>query len=106
MSNKINDVFDGIQNRYITKGIAETVPGEIIVFIWEMIESMETRPRDYLQIFRFTRIGEGVALTQEQEQPEYKNTVMLLGNFDIPAGITVYVIADESNATMLLSEEY
>lgn len=106
MTEKIKDAFEGVKNRYITKGIANTVPAEVIVFIWDMIESMETRPRDYLQIFRFSKVGTGVALTHEQEQPEYKNTVMLFGNFDIPAGITVYVIADESNATMLLSSEY
>lgn len=106
MSDKNNDAFKGVNNRYITKGIAETVPPEIIVFLWNMIESMEIVPRDYLQIFKFKKLGEGVELTHEQEQPEYKNTVMLFGNFDIPSGITVYVIADEEVATMLLSSEY
>lgn len=106
MTEKIKDAFEGVKNRYITKGIADTLPGEIIVFLWDMIESMEVVSRDYLQIFRFKKVGDGVALTHEQERPEYKNTVMLFGNFDIPAGITVYVIADETYATMLLSEEY
>ena len=106
MTDKIKDAFKGVKDRYITKGIAETVPGEIIVFLWDMIESMEVASRDYLQIFKFKKLGDGVALTHEQEQPEYKNTVMLYGNFDIPAGITVYVIADEGVATMLLSSEY
>lgn len=106
MADRINDGFEGVKDRHITKGIAETVPGEVILFLWDMIESMEVVTRDYLQIFRFKKLGDGVALTHEQEQPEYKNTVILFGNFDIPGGITVYVIADEGVATMLLSEEY
>lgn len=89
--------------KYLTSGVSKTIPIVIQLIMWKMIADIPTE-KDYLQIFRL--IGENglQIITHEQEQPEYRRTVM----FEWPETVTqkVYVIDDGDHCTMLLAEEY
>ena len=89
--------------KYLTTGVNETIPIVIQLIMWKMIADIPTE-KDYLQIFRL--IGENglQIITHEQEQPEYRRTVM----FEWSETVTqkVYVIDDGDHCTMLLAEEY
>ena len=93
-------MFDN--QRYLTKGVNESIPFEIQLFLWECIDRMP-EPKDYFQIFELNDIGGMQHIVHKSEQPEY------CMNYFIPVlkGITakVYVI-DSEYSTMLLTEEY
>lgn len=98
------------QNRYMTKGISSEVPFYLQNLMWIMIDSMEIREKDYLQIFELSKVivNEKVfqKITHRQEQPEYKKTVTIPADEKIVIEKKVYVIDDVSHCTMLLAEEY
>ncbi len=94
-------MFDN--QRYLTKGVNESIPFEIQLFLWECIDKMP-EPKDCFQIFELNDIGGMQHIVHKSEQPEY------CMNYFIPVlkGITakVYVIDSEDYSTMLLAEEY
>ncbi|MBR4319178.1 MAG: hypothetical protein IKP69_03905 [Oscillospiraceae bacterium] len=47
-------MFDN--QRYLTKGVNESIPFEIQLFLWECIDRMP-EPKDYFQIFEMNDIG-------------------------------------------------
>ena len=89
--------------RYLTRGVNESIPFEIQLFLWECIDRMP-EPKDYFQIFEMNDIGGMQHIVHKSEQPEY------CMNYFIPVlkGITakVYVIDSTDYSTMLLAEEY
>jgi len=94
-------MFDN--QRYLTRGVNESIPFEIQLFLWECIDRMP-EPKDYFQIFELNDISGMQHIIHKSEQPEYKM------NYFIPVlkGITakVYVIDSTDYSTMLLAEEY
>ena len=95
-------MFDN--QRYLTRGVNETIPFEIQAFMWDCIDRLPEDERDYFQIFELEDIGGMQHIVHKSEQPEY------CMNYFIPVlkGITakVYVIDSEDYSTMLLAEEY
>ena len=93
-------------NRYITCGIATTLPQEIIALLWSLIEELPA-PADYLQVFSISYTGGDnphLTIVHSQEQPEYTKTWTVPFNEEINANI--FVIDDTTHSTMLLAEEY
>ncbi|WP_407535827.1 DUF960 family protein [Cetobacterium somerae] len=93
--------------KYITKGIQATLPFEIQLLLWNMIEVMNVKKKDYLQVFKFKIIDKDKRIVQiehSQEEPKYKNTIELV--FTSPIDTTIFCIDDISYSTMLLAEEY
>lgn len=102
-------------NRYITRGINESIPLEIQILIWDMVNLRDhhcTKETDYLHIFRLKQDDIALDIIHEQEKPafklethyiNYKNNEKALPN-------KVYVIReDDVDAfyyVMLLPEEY
>ena len=93
-------------NRYITCGIATTLPQEIIALLWTLIEELPA-PADYLQVFSISYADDDnphLTIVHSQEQPEYTKTWIVPFNEEINAKI--FVIDDTTHSTMLLAEEY
>lgn len=96
-------------DKFITKGVASTIPPELQVFLWNSIRNIPAGARDYLQVFRLDGRRQGGSVLQEvvhsQEEPEYKARY-LLDSRRSPVSAKIFVIDDVTHATMLLAEEY
>ena len=98
-------MFDG-NSRYITKGIEEQVPLELMILMWIMIDRKKQNTElDYLQIFTFSEENGLQTIVHEQEQPKpFKDSYQK--QFPHTFSGKVYVIDDGNHETMLLAEEY
>lgn len=97
-------MFEPEKKRYLTRGIDESIPLELQIFLWEAVDRMP-EPKDYLQIFRLN-VENGLQIVKHtSEQPEFKMQYILA---EVEKTITakIYVIDDGENCTMLLAEEY
>ena len=91
------------QNRYLTRGVQTEIPLELQIFMWECIDNLP-EPKDYLQVFNLSDIGNIQRITHTSEEPEYKMEYLIAS--DTPITAKVYVIDDGDHSTMLLAEEY
>ena len=89
--------------RYLTTGIATTIPDFLQLFMWQCIDRLPDE-RDYLQVFRLEPFGGMQQIRHTSEQPEHQMLYMLPA--DAPITAKIYVIDDDEHSTMLLSEEY
>lgn len=99
--------FNG--NKYTTKGINESLPYEMQVFLWHLVDvrvSDESIITDYLQVFDITPSHENaVVIVHSQEEPEKIEKIVLNGIY-IDEPCKIFVIDDISHVTMLYSFEY
>ena len=99
-------------NRYITRGISDEVPVEIVLFLWYLIDELKVTSQgkmDYLQVFELKiqdhpYIVENQIVIHRTEEPEYKRGHALL--VDEPIATKIYVIDSMDYCTMLLAREY
>ena len=94
-------MFDN--QRYLTRGVQDSVPLELQLFLWECIDKMP-EPKDYFQIFELNDIGDMQHIVHKSEQPEYKMNYFI--PMIQPVTAKIYVIDSEEYSTMLLAEEY
>ena len=96
-------------DKFITRGVAGTIPTELQMFLWNSIGNIPSGTRDYLQVFRLAGRRQGSSVLQEvvhsQEEPEY-SARYLLESRGRPVSAKIFVIDDVTHATMLLAEEY
>lgn len=95
------------KERYITKGIKETLSTEITLYLWSLIEDLEKAgiPLDYLQVFEiFSEAKDMVKIVHSQEIPPYKKVHRIKLQENIKG--KVFVIDDITHATMLMDYEY
>ena len=100
-------------NRYITRGINESIPLDLQILLWHMVEEKDNQPHtDYLHIFKLQEDDNMLSITHEQEQPAYKLEYHYI-NYEKNQNALpkkVYVIReDDVDAfyyVMLLPEEY
>ena len=104
--NHKNDAFASISKHYITKGVAELLPMDLILMMLILIDSMDAEERDYLQIFKLRNMKEYVEIIHEQEVPEYTDTVKYFCDEVQFDKLRIFVIAEEDFCTVLLSTEY
>lgn len=93
--------------KYITRGIQSTLPIEIQLLLWNMIDSMKVTKKDYLQVFKFKIINKDenlIEIQHSQEKPKYINSTNIVMN--INESLTIFCIDDITHSTMLLAEEY
>ena len=103
-------MFNG--KRYMTQGVLHSIPVEIQMIVWAMIEDLKTKidSVDYLQVFELTakcdEAGKPEQLIKHfQERPPHKAEVTIdCGG--TPVKDKIYVIDDETHSTMLLASEY
>lgn len=90
-------------SRYLTKGVNQSVPLELQIFIWKCIDELPIE-KDYLQVFNLS-VKDGIQIIQhKQEVPKYQNTYSVL--VSNPVDTKIFVIDDGDYSTMLLAEEY
>lgn len=89
--------------RYLSRGVNETIPIELQLFMWACIDQLP-EPRDYLQIFDLKQIDCMQSITHRSEQPEYRKVYLLPS--EKPITQKIYVIDDDDHSTMLLATEY
>ena len=76
------------KNLYITKGINEEMPLELINILWLKVQGETDRQLDYLQVFEFKNVGPNDAPVLEvkwsQEEPEHMQFFYVKGiNTDV-----------------------
>lgn len=97
--------------RFMTRAIADTLPDELKVLIWEIIddEVKEYSDTDYLQVFTFEKLRqELISIKRVQEEPP-RTTVVYTAYKDEYRNILdkkIYVIDDTDHSTMLYANEY
>ena len=93
--------------RYLTVGIANTLPPWLVFMLWDTIDNMET-PVDYLQVFSVSyEEKDGIShltIVHSQENPEYTQTYTAVTSDKVTAKI--FVIDNGDHSTMMLAEEY
>lgn len=95
--------------RYLTRGVSETVPLEIQLFMWSEIDKVVKAEKvDYLQVFEFKVRENYIEVEHRQEDPEYQkiHKIKRLESYVSLDKIKVFVIDDIEHSTMLLSDEY
>ncbi len=97
-------MFERSKPRYLTRGVDESIPLDIQIFMWETVDRMP-EPKDYLQVFRLTEQNGLQVIHHTSEQPKYDMTYILT-TVTKPVTAKVYVIDDDEHCTMLLAEEY
>ena len=97
-------MFEKSKGRYLTRGVDETIPAVLQMFMWIAIDRMP-EPKDYLQVFRLSVVDGLQVIHHSAEQPEY-NMRYILAAYDEHVTAKVYVIDDGEHCTMLLAEEY
>ena len=97
--------------KYITSGVRERIPPEILLMMFGSIGFMRKKTDDqldYLQVFKLETIGEEgnylLSIRHEQEMPEEKIDIVV--PVSEPINEKVYIIDDVDHVTMLLAEEY
>ncbi|MGL4999706.1 MAG: DUF960 domain-containing protein [Cetobacterium sp.] len=89
--------------RYLTKGINESIQLDIQIAIWDCIDKMEIA-KDYLQVFDLIPKNGFTFVVHKQEEPEYSKEWIL--EIPIKESAKIFVIDDGEHSTMMLSEEY
>lgn len=93
------------ENRYMTKDIAENLPVEIAILLWNLIDNL-TIEKDYLQIFEINPIGLGVVeIVHKQEVPKYEASIYIQSDL-IKGKLKIYAIDSIEYSTMMFSNEY
>ena len=97
-------MFEKSKKRYLTRGIDETIPLELQIFLWNAIGNMP-EPKDYLKVFRLN-VENGLQIVKHtSEQPAYEMTYILPAVKNT-VNAKIYCIDSEEYCTMLLAEEY
>lgn len=96
-------------NRYVTKDVAEKIPLEIQLYLWQMVNDLkQIQSLDYLQVFDLsTREQQGYQIQEiqhTQEQPRYKKAVTV--RCTKPVCCRIFCIDDGEYSTMLFADEY
>jgi len=89
--------------RYLSRGVNDTIPIELQLFIWACIDQLPEQS-DYLQVFDLEQVGCMQSITHRSEEPEYRKVYLLPS--DDPITEKLYIIDDGNHSTMLLAEEY
>ena len=93
-----------MEKRFMTSGVAARIPVWLQNLLWHLRDTMQVKPRDYLQVFELTRSEDAQTIIHTQEQPDYRK-LLTVPAVDAVAE-KVYIIEEADHVTMLLAEEY
>lgn len=103
------------KEKYITKGIYETLSAELTIYLWSLIEDLKKEgiSLDYLQVFELSQESKDtLQVVHSQEIPPYKKVHKIKVQESIKESANekirgkVFVIDDITHATMLMDYEY
>lgn len=97
-------------NRYMTKGINQTLDISLQIMLWQIIDDFKDTKEielDYLQVFKIRRNKNELIIEHTQEVPEYKKVYLFnnLGSL-IEEDLKIFIIDENDYNIMLLAEEY
>lgn len=93
------------ENRYMTRKVAEEIPLEINILLWNLIDELNVE-KDYLQVFELNPIGEGIVeIIHKQEIPAYENSIYI-DNEEIKENKKLYALDSLEYSTLMFSQEY
>jgi hypothetical protein len=95
--------------RYMTRAINEELNIKIQILLWELLDSIAMKRKDkmdYLQVFEIVNSGDNLKIINRQEQPAMKEELMIeQGSMDMD-NLTVWIIDEPDNQTMLFPKDY
>ena len=101
------------KNTYITRGVDESLPIDIIVALWVKVQNVKDRKLDYLQVFEFKNAIKdnkpALEVKWSQEVPEHVETFFIEGAKTDVEKVWIICSGEGTNdeySTMLLPEEY
>ena len=94
------------ENRYITRGINEKLDLSLQILLWNLVDDLKIE-KDYLQVFKLSRVGDIINIEHTQEVPNYKSCIKVTAkDLEFKGDEKVYLIDSQDYSTMLLAEEY
>lgn len=94
------------ENRYITRGVNEKLDLPLQILLWSLVDDLKIE-KDYLQVFKLSRVGDVVNIEHTQEIPDYKACIKVnVKDLEFDGDEKVYLIDSQDYSTMLLAEEY
>ena len=94
------------ENRYITRGINKKIDLPLQILLWSLVDDLKIE-KDYLQVFKLSRVADVVNIEHTQEIPDYKSGIKVNAkDFEFEGKQKVYLIDSHDYSTMLLAEEY
>ena len=89
--------------RYITNGVKNNISIFLQQAIWDALDRVDKL--DYLQIFNLKRYDNLTIIEHHQEHPKFSQ-VIYVPNFTVSNEMKVYIVIDDTIATMMLVDEY
>jgi hypothetical protein len=101
-------MFQSKSNRYVTRGVDDSVPVEIQFFLWSLIDEQVRKGNevDYFQKFELRVTEKGQEIFHSQEEPECSRKTLLKIPNECCVNKVIWVIDSETYQTMLFPEEY
>ncbi|MDO4625159.1 MAG: DUF960 domain-containing protein [Enterococcus hirae] len=102
-------MFQNKGQRYVTKGVMDSLPVELQTLCWNLIDQnvQKKLPLDYLQIFEFSIEKGNQKLVHRQEEPEERKEYLISPKLRLNSvSQKIWVIDSGEYQTMLLPEEY
>ena len=109
-------MFDKDQDRYITRGVKNTLSTKLQIVLWGLIAELKEQAKkdeelevDYLQVFQLEPNGikDGQEIQQvihSQEKLDYKRIIYVPVKKAVNEKL--FAIDDKSHSTLLLAKEY
>ena len=101
-------MFQSKNNRYVTRGVDDSVPVETQFFLWSLIDEQVQKGNevDYFQKFELKATEEGQEIFHSQEEPQWSRKTLLEIPKECCVNKVIWVIDSEEYQTMLFPEEY
>lgn len=92
------------RKRCITQNVLREIPLSWTAFLWQCVDKL-TIELDYLQIFELSESDGFQKIVHTQECPPYRKEYLFSPFFPMVTA-KIYIINDETHATMLFAHEY
>ena len=108
----VNDKRMFQRNLYITRGINESLPRELINILWLKVQEVKNRELDYLQVFKIEKMNTAtpaLKITWSQEVPNHEEEFTVNGLSTEIEKVWIICTGEgtvNEYSTMLLPEEY
>lgn len=101
-------MFKDRTKRFLTKAISKTIPLEIQILLWNLIDQQIKRGTelDYLQVFELRSKDDKKEIIHRQEVPPSKSRWIGTLKSTNPIDSVVWCIDDGENQMMLYSSDY
>ena len=92
------------RKRLVTSNVLREIPFGWIAFLWQCVDNLPIE-QDYLQIFELSEVNGFQKIIHIQECPPYRKKYLFSPFFPMVTA-KIYIINDETHATMLFTNEY